>query len=176
MDDEAQVGVDHALLRPGISALDTLRQLDFLGSGQQRVAAAVVHEQGEGVGHSARERIEGEIELRELFYGRLLVFGLDGDVSRLELARSASVRPRRGRARPRPPPAPPCSPLLALRPRRRTRRGSVSTCCSAFSLLFRPGFQRVEHARAVARSARHGCPMRRGAHCRCMTGWQFEHT
>ena len=40
-DDEAQVGLDHALLGLPVAALDRLGELDFLGGGQQRVPAGL---------------------------------------------------------------------------------------------------------------------------------------
>src|SRR5581483_5838190 len=43
-DDEAQVAVDHAILRRHVTALDPLRQLDLLRRGEQRVAAGLVEE------------------------------------------------------------------------------------------------------------------------------------
>ena len=48
-DDEAQVGVDHPLLRLGVAALDELGQLDLLLLGQQRPAAGLVEEELERV-------------------------------------------------------------------------------------------------------------------------------
>ena len=48
-DDEAQVRVDHPLLRGRVSPLDALRELDLLRRGQERVAADVVEEELERV-------------------------------------------------------------------------------------------------------------------------------
>ena len=49
-DDEAEVRVDHPVLRPLVAALDLLRELDLLGGGQQRVAPGLVEEELERVG------------------------------------------------------------------------------------------------------------------------------
>ena len=51
-DDEAQVRVDHPLLRLRVAALDALRELDLLGGGQQVVPPDVVHEQRQRVRRS----------------------------------------------------------------------------------------------------------------------------
>ena len=48
-DHEAEVGVDHQLLRRLVTALDALRERDLLGRGEQGVPARPVHEQGERV-------------------------------------------------------------------------------------------------------------------------------
>ncbi len=52
-DDEAQVGVDHALLGLEVAALDPLGQLDLLGGGQQRVNAGLLEEHLERLAHAA---------------------------------------------------------------------------------------------------------------------------
>jgi hypothetical protein len=65
-DDEAQVRVDHALLRRRVSALDALGEGDLVGRGQQRPAAGLVHEQGEAVDGTGR----GVIEDQRPFLGR----------------------------------------------------------------------------------------------------------
>ena len=49
-DDEAEVRLDHPLLRLGIAALDALRQLDLLRRRQERVAAGLAQEELERVG------------------------------------------------------------------------------------------------------------------------------
>ena len=49
-DHEAEVRVDHPLLRCRVAALDALRERDLLRRGEQRVAAGAVHEQGQRVG------------------------------------------------------------------------------------------------------------------------------
>ena len=49
-DDEAEVRVDHALLRRVVAALDALRQRDLLGGRQQLVLAHVLEEELERVG------------------------------------------------------------------------------------------------------------------------------
>src|SRR4029453_16297565 len=48
-DDQAQVGVDHPVLRLEVALLDALRELDLLRRGEQRVAAGVVEEELERV-------------------------------------------------------------------------------------------------------------------------------
>src|SRR5262249_3022861 len=52
-DHEAQVGVDHPLLRGDIATLDALRERDLLRRRQQRIAAGLVHEEREAVGGAA---------------------------------------------------------------------------------------------------------------------------
>jgi hypothetical protein len=61
VDDEAQVRVDHALLRRAVAALDLLGELDLLGRRQQLVLAELVHEQVERV-DAAGSGVEGEVE------------------------------------------------------------------------------------------------------------------
>ena len=62
-DHEAQVGVDHALLRGLVAALDPLRQRDLFGCGQQRVLPNIVHELRDGVDARGRFRLEVQVEL-----------------------------------------------------------------------------------------------------------------
>ena len=54
-DDEAQVGVDHPLLRVVVAALDELCELDLLLRGQERPAARLVEEELEGIRRRQRE-------------------------------------------------------------------------------------------------------------------------
>ena len=49
-DDEAEVGLDHLLLRAVVAALDPLRELDLLGGGQQVDLADVLEEELQRVG------------------------------------------------------------------------------------------------------------------------------
>jgi hypothetical protein len=62
-DDEAEVGVDHPLLRREVAALDALGERDLVGRGQQLVAAGLVQEQLEGIrrdcGRSGAGRLDG---------------------------------------------------------------------------------------------------------------------
>ena len=53
-DDEAEVRVDHPLLRGGVALLDALREVHLVGSGQQLVPAGRVHEELERVEGAAR--------------------------------------------------------------------------------------------------------------------------
>ena len=55
-DDQAQVRVDHLVLRLEVAALDPLRELDLLLLRQQRVAPDLLHEELERVG-----RRDGEV-------------------------------------------------------------------------------------------------------------------
>ena len=55
-DDEAQVRLDHLLLRAMVAALDALRELDLLGGGQQVDLADVLQEE--------LQRVGGELERR----------------------------------------------------------------------------------------------------------------
>ena len=48
--DEAEVRVDHQILRLLVAALDALRELDLLRGGEQLVAAGLVQEELQGVG------------------------------------------------------------------------------------------------------------------------------
>jgi hypothetical protein len=61
MDDEAQVRIDHALLRRGVAALDLLGELDLFGRREQLVVAELVHEQVQRV-DAARGSVEGQVE------------------------------------------------------------------------------------------------------------------
>ena len=79
-DDQAQVRVDHALLGGTVAALDSLRELDFLGRREQLVLADVVHEQGQRVDCS--DVVGNETQLG-LVVG--LVGGSDLDPTGLEL-------------------------------------------------------------------------------------------
>ena len=54
-DDEPQVRVDHPVLRRLVAALDLLRELDLLRSGEERVAAGLVEEELQRVGRRGRE-------------------------------------------------------------------------------------------------------------------------
>ncbi len=54
-DYEAQVRVDHPVLRSLVALLDQLRELDLLGGGEQWVAARLVEEELERVGGRRRE-------------------------------------------------------------------------------------------------------------------------
>ena len=78
--DEAEVAVDHPLLRRGVAALDPLRQRDLLGRGQQREAAGPVHEQGQRVDRAGQLGVGGRDR------DGLLELGLDDlDLAGLEL-------------------------------------------------------------------------------------------
>src|SRR5262245_7778505 len=66
-DDEAQVRLDHALLRVVVAALDLLRELDLLRGGQQVDLADVLQEQLERVGRDV-----GAVEVELLLLGFLL--------------------------------------------------------------------------------------------------------
>jgi hypothetical protein len=61
VDDEAQVRVDHALLRRAVAALDFLGELDLLRRREQRVPTELVHEQVQRV-DAAGGSVEGEVE------------------------------------------------------------------------------------------------------------------
>ena len=84
-DDQAQVGLDHPLLRLHVAALDPLGELDLLGCGQERVPAGLAQEELERVGR----RLVGDLRrrLRRLL-GLLGLWGLldDVDAALLELA------------------------------------------------------------------------------------------
>ena len=49
-DDQAQIRLDHLLLRPVVAALDPLRERDLLGCGQQLDPADLLQEQLQPVG------------------------------------------------------------------------------------------------------------------------------
>jgi hypothetical protein len=62
--DQAEVRVDHLLLRLEVAALDALRELDLLGRRQQGVLAGASQEQRERVRRAGRlERGAGRDEL-----------------------------------------------------------------------------------------------------------------
>jgi hypothetical protein len=63
-DDQAEVRVDHLLLRLEVAALDALRELDLLGRRQQGVLTGASQEQRERVRRTGRlERGAGRDEL-----------------------------------------------------------------------------------------------------------------
>ena len=110
-DDEAQVRVDHPLLRLEVAALDPLGELDLLLGRQERIAADLVEEQLEAVRGRSRERavrVVGVARAGALAVVRdldvavveLLVQAADGLVVELELLRSRT-RARRGSRIPR---------------------------------------------------------------------------
>ena len=76
--DEAQVRVDHALLRRGVAALDALRELDLLGCGEQLMAADLVEEELQRIG--SVDRLGRPDDLLALVLG-----AHDLDAARLEL-------------------------------------------------------------------------------------------
>src|SRR5215210_4296161 len=63
-DHEAQVGIDHALLRRGIASLDTLRERDLVRCGEQRPAAGLVHEERQAVDRAGSRRRGARNRLR----------------------------------------------------------------------------------------------------------------
>ena len=65
-DDEAQVRVDHALLRREVATLDALGESDLLSGVEQLVAADLGQEQSERVG-CHRAGAGGEVELEVVF-------------------------------------------------------------------------------------------------------------
>ena len=71
-DDEAEVRLDHPLLREHVAALDLLRELDLLRGGQERVLAGLAEEELERVGR----RLDGRRRGRRGRCG-LLFLGLD---------------------------------------------------------------------------------------------------
>ncbi len=87
-DDQAEVRLDHPLLRLRVAGLDLLRQLDLLGSGQERMPAGLAQEELERVGG----RLPGDLERRRLRRrapaARVVLAEVvdDVDLARLELA------------------------------------------------------------------------------------------
>src|SRR5437763_1447518 len=77
-DDEAEVGLDHPLLRERVASLDELGQLDLLGGREQLVAPGLAEEQLERIG-GRLERLRGRRRRRRrLLRLRLrLALGLD---------------------------------------------------------------------------------------------------
>ena len=68
--DQAQVRVDHPLLRGAVAALDALRERDLVGGRQQLVAADLRQEHSERVGrHGAAAGREVELEVLFLLRG-----------------------------------------------------------------------------------------------------------
>ena len=93
VNDEAQVGVDHALLRLPVAALDALGERDLLRRRQQVVLAELAHEQRHRVGHTGQVGLESKVGLVADGVGRialelvrLVSRGSDLDSARLELA------------------------------------------------------------------------------------------
>src|SRR5690242_18521816 len=67
-DDEAEIRLDHLLLRAMVAALDPLRELDLLGGGQQLDLADVLQEELERVG---RDLADALVDPRRLLQVRL---------------------------------------------------------------------------------------------------------
>ena len=91
-DDEAEVRLDHLLLRAVVAALDPLRELDLLGGGQQLDLADVLEEELQRVG---RDLADGLVEPRFRF----------GSASPPARRRSRPAAPRAPGRRPRSAPA-----------------------------------------------------------------------
>src|SRR5471032_1661506 len=64
---ETQVRRDHPLLGGHVAALDPLRELNFLGSGQKRVATSLVQEELQRVGGERRVGAQVELDLGFVF-------------------------------------------------------------------------------------------------------------
>jgi hypothetical protein len=105
VDDEAEVRVDHPLLRRAIAALDALRERDLLGRCEQRILADLVQEHRDrvrGGGQAGRLGVE-----LELVVGVVLVLVcanldpalLERSVERLELVSLEVVLLRQRRDR-----------------------------------------------------------------------------
>ena len=88
-DDEAQVRLDHLLLRAVVAALDALGELDLLRSGQQADLADVLEEELERVAGD----LEGEGD-RLLVVDARLLDGVEGSPSRLGIVGIVLQRPR----------------------------------------------------------------------------------
>jgi hypothetical protein len=84
-DDEPEVRVDHPVLGLDVAALDTLRQLDLLRGGQQRIARHLVQEHLERVGGEQRDVAAGGRGVLLLGIGELDPAGLDQLVQALDL-------------------------------------------------------------------------------------------
>ena len=76
-DDEAEVRLDHLLLRAMVAALDPLRELDLLGGGQQLDLADVLEEELERVGRDLADALVDPHLLLRLRLGGLHVDDLD---------------------------------------------------------------------------------------------------
>ena len=86
-DDEAQVRLDHLLLRVEVAALDALREVDLLLGGEQPHLADVLQEQLKGVGRHVRLEVErGSRSAAPAFVGRALdlVAGRGGGIDLLD--------------------------------------------------------------------------------------------
>src|SRR5262249_59056399 len=71
--DEAEVRLDHALLRLHVAALDLLRELDLLRRGEESVSARLAQEELQRIGRRLVGRLErGRGRLLLLFLLRLL--------------------------------------------------------------------------------------------------------
>src|SRR5215216_1779029 len=62
-DDQAQVGLDHLLLRVEVAALDPAREVDLLLRGEQTDLADVLQEQLKGVGRHVRLEVDRRLDL-----------------------------------------------------------------------------------------------------------------
>ena len=84
-DDEAQVRLDHLLLRVEVAALDPARQVDLLLRGEQPDLADVLQEELKGVGRHVRLQVDRRLRLAPavLAIDRALLLG--GGVSGVDL-------------------------------------------------------------------------------------------
>src|SRR5215212_5906371 len=80
--DQAQVRVDHLILRLGVALLDALRELDLLLRAEQRVAADLVEEQLHRVGGVRREVVAADARRLDLLLAAVVG---DVDVAAIEL-------------------------------------------------------------------------------------------
>src|SRR4051794_354442 len=74
-DDQAEVGLDHLLLRVEVAALDALRELDLLGGGEQADLADVLEEQLQGIGGHIRLQVQRLLALATALAVGALVLG-----------------------------------------------------------------------------------------------------
>src|SRR5581483_10321461 len=81
-DDEAEVRVDHPVLRRRVAALDPLRELDLLRRGQERVARHLLEEELQRVGGRGGELAVSVPRARAPLAAALLA---DGDAAGVEL-------------------------------------------------------------------------------------------
>ena len=108
-DDEAEVRLDHRLLRRVLAALDALRELDLLRRGEQRNLADVLQEELQRVGRDLRLGLD---------------LGLGLVAARRARPRSAPRRARRRTRRAAPARAPARRARARARPRRAARCGT----------------------------------------------------
>jgi hypothetical protein len=91
-DDEAEVGLDHLLLRVEVAALDAAREVDLLLGGEQPDLADVLQEQLKGVGGHVRLEVDRRLGLAPASLVRRALHGVRRGGSGIDLLDQLDLR------------------------------------------------------------------------------------